>query len=146
MNKVKKRRAKRPRVLSVSGLIAKLDRIFSRYIRLRDADESGICTCVTCGTRAPWNEMHAGHFVKRQHKAVRFDPYNVRAQCVKCNLYGGGCQDEFGYRILKEHGGNTLERLIAAKHQVTKWTRQELEEQIERYKEAVAAQEARLGL
>ena len=31
------------------NLIKKLDAVFSKYIRLRDADQEGYCRCATCG-------------------------------------------------------------------------------------------------
>lgn len=42
---IKKRKIK---TKSRSQLVKELDAIFSRYIRLRDADKNGICTCITC--------------------------------------------------------------------------------------------------
>ena len=38
------------------GLKGKLDRLFSEYIRRRDAD-AGYCRCVTCGKLQHWREM-----------------------------------------------------------------------------------------
>jgi len=122
-------------------LVTRLDRAFSRYIRMKAADENGLCECVTCGARKHYKQMHCGHFIKRQHMSVRFDEVNCGAQCVKCNLYNGGCQDMYATYILKTHGEKVLLDLMDKKKEVKKWTRAELEDLIDKY-EALAAREA----
>jgi hypothetical protein len=129
----KKPRSRRMKAPTTRALVNKLDRIFSRFCRMRDADENGTCSCVTCGKLAHWKEMHNGHFIKRQHMAVRFDEHNTHAQCCRCNLYMGGQQDSYGLYILKTYGGDELQRLVAAKHVTKKWARSELEELINSY-------------
>ncbi len=66
---------------------------FSLYIRLRDADNKGIITCITCGAKHFWkgtNQVNAGHFMSRKHNATKYDEMNVHGQCVACNKYGYG--------------------------------------------------------
>ena len=138
--KPKSRRVKAP---TTRALINKLDRIFSRYVRLRDADENGTVTCVTCGKLAHWKEVHAGHFVKRQHMAVRFHTANVHPQCCRCNLYMGGCQDEYAAYIVQTYGYDMLTQLLQAKREAKKWTRGELEDMIHANTELVKTLEAR---
>jgi hypothetical protein len=59
---------------------------FSKWIRQRDADESGHCKCCTCGSIRDWKGMDAGHFVSRLYENTLFDPQNVHAQCKGCNM------------------------------------------------------------
>ena len=40
--------------------LKKLDKIFSEYIRKRDADENGYVKCCTCPTVEHWKEMDCG--------------------------------------------------------------------------------------
>ena len=54
------------------NLKAKLDRIFSEYIRLRDANPQGYTVCISCGKIVPWKESDCGHFINRSHMATRF--------------------------------------------------------------------------
>ena len=45
----------------------KLDRIFSNWVRRRHADQGGTVECVTCRKIFHFSEVHAGHYIKRQH-------------------------------------------------------------------------------
>ena len=69
---------------SKSSLVAKLDKVFSKYIRLRDAMPNGLCKCISCGRLKPIKEVDAGHYFSRVHMATRFDPFNVHGECKYC--------------------------------------------------------------
>src|SRR6478752_6556400 len=58
---------------SVAILKKDLDLIFSKWLRLSNADDNGICTCFICGEPLPYSEMQAGHFIKRGNSLLRFD-------------------------------------------------------------------------
>lgn len=89
-----------------------LDRIFSKFIRLRDADENGYCRCITCGRVHHWKEMDAGHFVKRDRNQVRFDERNVHAQCKYCNYRRKGEEAIYSVKIDQMYGSGTAELLV----------------------------------
>ena len=95
------------------GLKGKLDRLFSEYIRRRDADHAGYCRCVTCGKMQHWKEMDAGHFVPRDRIATRWDETNVHPQCRECNRFRSGKQYEHGRAIDRMYGSGTADRLMA---------------------------------
>lgn len=101
---------------------------FSKFIRLRDADENGICTCFTCGDRQEWNSggMQAGHFIGRRHWATRYDEMNVHAQCSTCNQFNGGMQFEYGIKLDQVYGEGTAMRLREMSNQLAKFTEEEL--------------------
>lgn len=126
-----KRTKKKP---SLSALERKLDGIFSEYIRRRDADEGGTVRCVTCPRLLFWRDAHAGHFIKRQHRSVRWDERNVASQCPSDNVFKGGCQDEFAAHIIKKYGHEVFDELMSKKHEVCKYTRDDLERLIADYK------------
>ena len=126
---------------TLRALVAKADRTFSRFIRLRDADENGDISCCTCRRSLPWNESHACHFVRRQHMSVRWDERNVHAGCPKCNVFQGGNLDEYSAFIIGRYGMGTFNELLSKKHETKKWTRPELEELIQKYSERVLALE-----
>jgi hypothetical protein len=73
-----------PRKISRKGLVRKLDKVFSMFIRTRLAKEEQV-QCVTCGTvRKHYKEVDAGHFVSRRHYATRWNchktyTFNVKA-------------------------------------------------------------------
>ena len=69
--------------------LSSADSWFSKFIRLRDADENGIIRCISCGKPVFWKQSDAGHFIKRQHKATRFNEKNANAQCKECNWLKG---------------------------------------------------------
>jgi hypothetical protein len=121
--------------LSLSSLEKKLDRVFSEYIRLRDSDEGGTGSCVTCGKLLFWRE---GHFIKRQHRSVRWDERNAALQGAECNTFRGGMQDEFARAIIQRYGMSTFDELMSMKHTAKKYTRSDLEELIELYKSKLA--------
>jgi hypothetical protein len=86
---------KRKKLPSFSSLERKLDTVFSRYIRKRDANAHGWVHCCTCGKAFEVSQVHAGHYVKRSHRSLRWHPQNVHAQCASCNVFRGGVQDEY---------------------------------------------------
>ncbi len=88
---------------------------------------------MTCPKLMYWKESDCGHFVKRQHRAVRWDPRNVAPQCTRCNHFMGGVQDQFAQHIIASYGVNGLDDLLRLKHTVFKVSRQFLEEQIQLY-------------
>lgn len=125
---------KRKKLPSFSSLENKLDKAFSRYIRQRDADEGGTVSCVTCGKLMHWKEAHCGHFIKRQHRSVRWDERNAAAQCVSCNTYRGGQQDEYARFIVERYGLDTFHDLMRSKRILAKNSRDDLLALIERFK------------
>ena len=83
---------------------SKADKYFSLYIRLRDADENGIGTCITCGLKKHIKGLHCGHFIGRQHQATRFDEKNGHCQCAGCNTFNEGRKAEYEHYLLSRYG------------------------------------------
>ena len=131
---------KRRKLPPLKSLEKKLDRVFSEYIRRRDADEGGTTQCFTCGRLMHWkHEAQAGHWVKRQHRATRWHPMNVQPQCAGCNLYKSGAMDEFAGALLNKHGAETIDELLRLKHEPVKHTRADLETMISETEKKIAA-------
>lgn len=122
MKKTKK--VKRKKLIPLPKLIKKLDGVFSKFIRQRDK------TCFTC----PGPNQNAGHYVKRGHMSLRFNEKNVHSQCVKCNLWLNGNLEVYAYRLTELYGIDILRELNNQKHQIKKWTREELYQLIDHYK------------
>lgn len=74
----------------LADLVADLDIIFSRYIRLRDADLFGDNFCISCGRKENWKMLQCGHFIPRAHMYTRFSELNCAPQCNDCNVRKGG--------------------------------------------------------
>jgi hypothetical protein len=130
-----------PRKPSLRRLEEKLDAVFSRYIRLADADEGGTVQCVTCQKLLHFKEAQCGHWVKRQYRSVRWDERNVGVQCRRCNHFLDGAQDEFGLHIITKYGEPVYQELMVLKHQIKKHTRADLEDLIALYKEKLSTVE-----
>jgi hypothetical protein len=89
---------------------AAADKWFSEFIRLRDSDEFGRVTCVTCSHRGHWRELQCGHWITRGHEATRFDERNCTTQCRGCN-YNGGQHLKHAAAIERLHGARMLVEL-----------------------------------
>ena len=117
-----------------SQVINKLDKTFSRFIRLRDS-EDGYATCFTCGVKKEWKKVDAGHFQTRSKYSIRWDEKNVHAQCKHCNMTNGGQQYTYGIKLDEVYGEGTAEELVRKGNQLTiKHTTQELIELEKHYK------------
>ncbi len=90
---------------------AKLWKIFSLYIRLRDSDVNGYCRCISCEAVKHFKDCDAGHFVpKNKGNAIYFDENDVNSQCQYCNrylhgnlyLYGKALEDKIGKKAVNE--------------------------------------------
>ena len=96
------------------------DTWFSRFIRLRDSDNNGIGRCSTCGRIGHVKTMDNGHYIKRQHQAVRFSEVNCNLQCKHCNNFEQGNDVKFREYLVKKHGEKNVLLLEASKRTTTK--------------------------
>ena len=125
-------------MMSISKLKKELDKWFSLYIRLRDANDFGLVQCFTCGVVKPYNKgMQCGHFQSRKHLTTRFDERNCQPQCVGCNMFKQGEQYRFALQLDGKYGVGTAEGLMFLAHRSIKFTRVEYKEKISYYKNAV---------
>ena len=123
---------------SISKLKKELDKWFSLYIRLRDADSNGLVFCFTCGRSKHYKSgMQNGHFQSRSFLATRFDEHNCQPQCVACNMFKGGEQYKFAVALDSKYGEGTAEELEFKARQIHKFSRADYEENISYYKSAV---------
>lgn len=117
-------------------MIAKADRIFSIYIRLR-YNEFGDAYCVTCGVRKPWGQMQNGHFISRRVMALRWDEVNCNVQCPHCNETLAGNLKVYKDYIIREYGEEELQRLRIKAGRTEKISLAEIEAVIQKYTEEV---------
>ena len=126
-------------VKTISKLKKELDKWFSLYIRLREANEYGLCQCFTCGVVRHYKDgMQNGHFQSRKHLATRFsEDGNCEVQCIKCNIFDSGQQYLFSLRLDEKYGEGRAEELEHLARTTLKISRAEYEEQISYYKKLV---------
>ena len=106
-------------------LIEKLDKVFSLYIRQRNA-ENGIVRCFTCGMLFNWQLTDCGHFVSRKKIPTRWEEKNCAVQCKSCNIFSEGNKYIFGKKLNEKYGEGTAERLIIKSNNISKITEFEL--------------------
>ena len=126
----RKKGVKKRKLPSLKSLRAKLDQVFSLYIRKRDADENGMGWCITCNR---WALLECGHFIPRQHTATRWEPDNVWGQCARDNSWGHGEQAQYYVALCKKLGTARVVALMVLKHKTVHFTRDDLAAMIIKY-------------
>ena len=127
-------------------LVRKLDDVFSKYIRLRDAMPNGYCKCISCGQIKPFSDFDAGHFYSRKHMGTRFDEDNVWAECKACNRFSADHLVDFQTNLIRKIGMGRFELLGVKAHGVKKWSDFELEALIKHYSAEVKRLKEEKGL
>lgn len=120
---------------SISTLQRELDKVFSEFIRRRDADKFGFISCCSCGKRVYWKQSHCCHFIGRQHISTRYDERNCHAGCNFCNTFDKEIHTyQYAKFIDKKYGVGYADRLLLKSRQQTKYTWLEYSAMIEFYK------------
>ena len=117
-------------------LKAKLDKIFSEYIRKRDT-HNGVFRCISCGRVLPYEQADCGHYINRKHMATRFDEMNCNAQCRSCNRFDEGNIQGYRRGLVALYGEQQVTLLEAKKHNFRKYSDFEYEVLIKHYKEEI---------
>ena len=129
----KEKKAKKEELKTVSDLMKEAQKAFNSFIRERDKNKP----CISCN-RLLVGKFDAGHyFSSGGHKNVTFHEDNVHGQCVFCNRHRHGNLIEYQIGIEKRIGGEELFKLHEEAHKTRKYTREELKDIIELYKQKV---------
>lgn len=131
--------------LSVSYWKKKVWEVFSPFIRLRDADESGYVACVSCGRVKHWKEGDAGHFIDGRRNAIVYDPRNVHFQCKPCNgsfinqkVEPNEVKVRYEAYMVERYGEEVVKELRKKNNEVKQWTVGELQKLRDFYKVELA--------
>jgi len=119
--------------------------LLQKLVRMKYADDLGMCQCVTCNKVQHWKEMDGGHFVSRGHNATLLVEENIHPQCKQCNGFKKGNIDSYSLFMIDTYGLDAMRELIDSKHQPRKFTALELEDLIAEYKARIKEQEQRLA-
>lgn len=131
---------------SVAQLKKVADSTFSKYIRYRDGkiiNGEWQAPCITCGKWYLVTEIQAGHFMSRRFNSLRFDEENVNAQCVGCNVFRYGEQFKYAKELDLKYGEGTADRLAEKRHELHKYTSEELQMVIDSSKKQIKYYEDR---
>jgi hypothetical protein len=119
-------------IMTVQDYMKIAQQTFNKYIRLRDQGNN----CISCG-KNPKKE-NAGHFYSAgTHTAVRFDERNVHMQCEHCNSFLSGNLLNYREKLLNKLGFEEFDRLSVDAMKTRKYTREELKQLIEEYKDKI---------
>ncbi len=128
----------------LQDLVADADSIVSLYVRLKNTDEYGNCQCYTCPTILPYQQMQAGHYIRRGHLLLRWDTdRNIKPQCVECNSYKHGNLAVYSQNLENEKPG-LPDILMEESAIVYKPTREEIRQIIADYTPKVKALKKKL--
>ena len=117
-------------------LIDKLDKIFSLYVRQRNAVNE-IAECFTCGKQDHYKKLQNGHFQSRKHYATRWDEVNCQVQCAGCNVFRYGEQYKFAVNLDAKFGIGTAESLQQKANTTIKLDNYDLEMLINKYQSLI---------
>ncbi len=118
---------------SIKKLKDKVWKVFSLYIRLKDADLLGYNYCYTCNKKFFFRELQAGHGLGGRGNSILFDPELVFPQCKRCNLFLGGNYGIYHAKLIKQHGLKWFEKKLKLKRQNKQFTVDELNKLYEHY-------------
>lgn len=109
--------------MSLQKLIDKVQRVFNRFICVRDQNEG----CISCGS---FKDPQAGHyFPVKTHSALRFNEINTNRQCSYCNCWQNGAQIQYRIGLIKKVGEDKVKLLemVGQIRKPHKWSKFELE-------------------
>ena len=113
---------------------AKAWKVFSEYIRRRD---NGVC--FTCGKKAHWKEMDAGHYLSKNKcgPVLFIHEINVHSQCTYCNRYLHGNLESYSRKLEEKYGMGILQELhrVYLETHKLQYTIQDYENLYNHYKE-----------
>lgn len=108
-------------------------KVFNKYIRLRDKDKP----CISCGGRLG-SKYDAGHFYSvGAHPNMRFNENNVFGQCVYCNQHLHGNLLNFRSRLLDLKGEEFLKELEDQLRMPKHYSIEEIKQIIKQYNQKI---------
>ena len=129
----KEKKIRKDNLKTIQDLLKEAQIIFNSYIRLRDKDDP----CISCG-KTNLKKVNAGHYIASgKSKYLTFHLDNVSKQCEYCNNFLHGNLVEYRLGLIKKIGLERVEYLEENRHKTKKYTRQELLDIIDEYKEKI---------
>jgi len=123
-------------------------RLLQKLVRLKAANDNGLCQCVSCGNWHHWKDMQGGHFISRRYTRWKLAEENVHSQCVGCNGFGmkfGNAEAAYTAWMIDFYGRDLVDEMLATKHETKKYTRQEVAELVEDWKAQIKDHERRVA-
>jgi len=118
---------------SRSKKIARLDIVFSKFIRRRDCGFT-VGRCISCNSIITFETCDCGHYINRQHMSLRFDEHNCNAQCRSCNRFDEGNVQGYRRGLVAKIGEKSTGMLEIKKHNTCHLSEVELDLLTSEYK------------
>ncbi len=104
MNKMNKKQ-------SLEKIRQKCLKSFQLLRRLEEADEFGMCTCISTGKREYYQKLDGGHYISRACRATELEHDNIWPQSKYANQYLHGDYHNYRDRLIDKIGLDRVERL-----------------------------------
>lgn len=116
--KLKAKIKKEPKLSDLKKIV---QRKVNTYVRERDKD----LPCISCGK---WSDnWHCGHYIAQGSSgALRYNLDNLNKQCAACNLFKHGALIDYRISLVRKIGAENVEWLETHRHDIKKWTKEEL--------------------
>ena len=131
----------RKRSKSISQLKKEAWKLFSEWIRRRDADWRGYVPCITCKKIFHYKKLQAGHFIPGRHNAILFHEELVHPQCYHCNVGLRGNPREYDRFMREKYGDKKVaefDKLTKGRCEIKQFTNEELENLIQELKDKIS--------
>jgi hypothetical protein len=120
-------------LMTLSDYLKLTQQVFNKWINLRD---KGL-PCISCA-KPITGRVNASHFWNaNNHYNVRFNEDNVHSSCITCNQFLSGNLLEYRTRLISKIGIERFNILEAESKETRKFTKDELKEIINTYKEKI---------
>lgn len=130
--------------VSLAKLKKKLDTIYSKWVRMNNADSDGNCVCISCGAIFFWRDIQNGHYCSRRHDILRWSPLNTFPQCKKCNIFTEGNKIWYRRNLVDNIFGENKVRDIENKSlEPSNFKRKDIEDMIFKYESLVCDLESK---
>ena len=119
---------------TIQQMAQRVQKVVNQFVRLRDAGKK----CISCH-KILKGKFDAGHYYNsNNHWNVRFNAdLNIFGQCVTCNRHRHGHLIMMRKGLIERIGENTLDHLDSIAHMTRKFSKIELQEIMNIYKERI---------
>jgi len=120
-----------------------------KLVRVKAADDNGLCQCVSCGIWLHWTEMDGGHFIDKGHSSFwALEEENVHSQCKPCNNSGsryGTAKQRYTLWMVDYYGRDFVERMETHKRRPVKFYKKDYESMTKAWNEEIKQHLVRIG-
>lgn len=128
-----KNKVLKEKIKTKSDWLKDAQKIFNKYIRLRDKDKP----CISCGKQIN-GVRHASHYLSvGSSPSVRYNENNVWVSCYKCNVMLSGNQLEYRKRLLESIGEVELNKVELAASIPKHYSIEEIKQIIKQYNQKI---------